>query len=94
MLRNALWGAKSYLSSGAWSSVTFGEKQKLFKLHTFLFVQKGKTYSIEVQEGVDGSCEVHAVNTSDDNEAIPSLHGSDVKKALQSMISQLEGRNT
>lgn len=92
MLRRNYFTGTCLESSEAWSSVSFSSQQKLFKLHSFLFVKKGKSYSIEIQEGIDGGCEAYASNTADPNDAIPSIHGSNLKASLQSMISQLEGR--
>lgn len=80
-------------SNQSWKSVTFGEKQKLFALHQFLFVTKARSYNIEVQEATDGQCEVHAACTSDPNEAIPSVHGKTLQAGLQTMVKHLEERH-
>lgn len=83
---------KVHASPDAWTSVKVGDKQKLYRLHHFLFLSGGKTYNIEVQEGHAGEFLAHADNTSDPHEAIKSVSGTSLEGCLRDLIAQIENK--
>jgi len=80
------------LNQEEWKSVHFADKQKLFKIHNFLFMSKGRAYAIEVQESFDNDFLAHGENTSDPHDALKSIHSNSIAECLQTMIQQIENK--
>lgn len=79
-------------SSDNWSGVQIDSKQKLFRLHQFLFLSGGKNYNIEIQESISGSCTGHADNTADPHDAIQPCSGRSVSECLKKLVDEISKR--
>lgn len=77
-------------SSDSWTSVSHNTKNKLFRVHNFLFLCGGHSFSVEIQESQTGDFLGHAENMADPHDVIPSSHGSSVDECLQAIIETIE----
>lgn len=82
------------LNSDGWTQVKVKDREKLYKMHHFLFMKDGHSFDIEIQESLQGDFTAHADNTTDPHDAIKSLGGSTLQSCLQAMITFLESRSS
>jgi hypothetical protein len=77
-------------SRDEWKTVKLGDKDKFFKIHHFLFMYKGKSFNIEVQESLTGDFMAHADNNSDPHDAVKSCHGKTLEECLHAIVSEIQ----
>ena len=78
------------LAADAWKTIKLNGKAKLYRVHHFLYMAGGKTFSIEVQEDSESSFQAHAENNSDPHDPIKSVNGNTLEESLEKITQEIE----
>lgn len=86
-------GISAAWAQDAWKSVSHSQKNKLFRVHSFLFIAGGHSFSIEVQESASGDFLAHAENMSDPHDVLPSVHGKGIEDCVRQLVQHIEAKS-
>lgn len=75
-----------------WKSVEIPANYKVFRAHTFMIMNSGKTFTIEVDEYSDGTFTGHGEQTNDDSTVLASVTGTSVEDCLNQLIASVKSR--
>ncbi|MBF0440763.1 MAG: hypothetical protein HQK54_02550 [Oligoflexales bacterium] len=75
-----------------WKTAKVPQGSKLFKQHNFIYMHKGVTYTLEIDEYHDNSFAGHGENSTDKNFIIESVSGKSVVDCLNGLIQKITGR--
>lgn len=75
-----------------WRDINLPAGSKLFRVHSFMFMFKGSTFAIEVDEFADGTFTGHGEHSTDKSNVIEPVSSSSLQDCLQALISKIEAR--
>ncbi len=73
----------------SWKNANLDASAKLFKVNNFTYIKDGITYSLEVDEFLDGACTGHGEHATDKSSVIQSVSGSSIVECLDGLISNI-----
>lgn len=76
-----------------WKKTKVPVGSKLFQVHNFTFMHSGKTYSLEIDEYIDGTFAGHGEHSTDKNFFIESVSGKSMNECLSALVSKIQERS-
>ena len=69
-----------------WNKVRVPEGAKLFRVHSFTYMNRGTTWHLEVDESLDGTFTGHGEHSTDKNCVLESVSGRDLEDCVSNLI--------
>lgn len=74
----------------SWNKIKLAEGAKLYKVHNFMYMWKGTTYHLEVDEFADGAFIGHGEHSTDKSSVLESVSGKSVEECLAALIKNVK----
>ena len=75
-----------------WKDLTIEAGCQLFRLHNFLYLHKGKTYELEINEYSDGRFVGHGEVANDPQSQLPSVNGNSIDECVGKLVEEATKR--
>lgn len=66
------------------------EGGRLCRVHNFMYMYKGATWHLEVDEFTDGSCTGHGEHSTDKNSVLESVSSRSVEECLSALVARIK----
>ena len=75
-----------------WKKTRIPAGTKLFMVHSFTYMTKGRTFILEVDEFSDGTFTGHGEQSTDRSHVVESVSGKTVSECLEALIKRIDLR--
>lgn len=73
-----------------WKKTRLATGSRLFMVHSFTYMAKGRTFILEVDEFSDGTFTGHGEQSTDRSHVVESVNGRSVQDCLEALIKRID----